>query len=338
MNDGKQSAEYLRMVLPLMSKYQVPVLPQNYAVWYEYVVGQDQNLKASINKVLESGNHFSTELNLELFNRYVKDKDENLLKNAQSSTQVLVSDLSVAVKQNMENVHHYEGILSHSAAELKNAESGDLTFLVQELVSETEHMTQLTAKFEKNLELTSAHILTLGAEFAATDKLLLTDILTGLANKEGFFELLANEIKCAEVDKDSLSLMLLSIDQFSRFADSYGNMLGDKLIRFIANLLVHSIKRRDITTRFERSVFAIILPATQLDGAARLGDIVREKLAKQKLRLSDSKQSIGSVTLSIGVAQFKIGESVDKMSVRCQKAMQLAEARGRNRVITELEL
>jgi diguanylate cyclase (GGDEF)-like protein len=149
-----------------------------------------------------------------------------------------------------------------------------------------------------------------------TEKLAFTDPLTGLFNHRYFQETLAHEfIRAKRYDKP-LSLMVIDIDFFKKFNDTYGHLVGDKVLRHVAEIFGHSIREQiDTVARYGGEEFAVILPETSLKGAKHFAERIRSKVEESKIIEDDQELS---VTLSIGVACTRVTE--------CEKTSNLIEA------------
>jgi len=163
------------------------------------------------------------------------------------------------------------------------------------------------------------------------------DSLTGLANRRCFDESLGNELSRSSRDQTSMSLILLDIDYFKEFNDTYGHLVGDECLKQIANVLQKSIGRaNDLVARFGGEEFAVILPSTDLKG----GQIIAERLRRevQNLNLTSPKVSIARhITISLGlVSTSNNGEkniTSEALIAQADKALYEAKKQGKNRVV-----
>ena len=102
---------------------------------------------------------------------------------------------------------------------------------------------------------------------------------------------------------------MIDIDHFKRVNDTFGHLVGDKVIRFVADSLRQSIKGRDCAARYGGE--GILLPETSLENAVILCNKIREHIAKTNLVRSGTKESLGQITISVGIAQKRSGEGAD---------------------------
>ena len=168
--DDKKSVEeihnYVRLALPLMSKHNVPVTPRNYAVWYEYVSGSNNELCSTIDTMLEKEEIFSEEQNEILYTRFCAEKDENELRKLREDLQqVLVSVLS-EVSDLSGQTEKYESLVSKSVDELsEDASAEKIKNVVSEIIVETKAIGSFGKSLQDKLKETTEELETLQKEF-----------------------------------------------------------------------------------------------------------------------------------------------------------------------------
>ena len=131
---------------------------------------------------------------------------------------------------------------------------------------------------------------------------------------------------------------MLDVDHFKRFNDTYGHLLGDKVLKLIGRVLKASVKGKDLAARFGGEEFAILLPDTPLSGALSLAESIRKAIEKSKIKRMDTGEAIGNITISIGAARYHSGESINSLIDRSDAALYLSKKQGRNRVTSEEQL
>ena len=154
------------------------------------------------------------------------------------------------------------------------------------------------------------------------------DALTGLRNRGVLNMELDKEFDRARRYGRALSLVMLDIDHFKRFNDSYGHLMGDKVLQELGRLIRGNIRLNDCGARYGGEEFAIILPETAIEGALIQGE--RLRAAVQQLRIPHDETNI-SITISMGIAQCEIGLTrVDQLIKAADMALYQAKADGRN--------
>lgn len=156
----------------------------------------------------------------------------------------------------------------------------------------------------------------------------MTDALTGLLNRYGLQRALQREQSEARRYHRPLSCLLIDLDNFKTINDTYGHAAGDTALQQIANILTKAVRGSDMVFRHGGEEFLVLLPETNLEGAAALAE---------KIRIAAEAQLFGGghifpMTLSAGVASLSELESGHDMIARADMALYNAKARGRNRV------
>lgn len=168
---------------------------------------------------------------------------------------------------------------------------------------------------------------------ARLDALAKTDGLTGLMNRRAFDETLAGE--CARSARTSapISLLMIDVDRFKAFNDTYGHPAGDEALRAISQCLTTTLKRpADIAARYGGEELVALLPDTTNEGAARLGEEFR--VAVRDLRIRHTGSEKGCVTVSIGIATSDRAATKKATDLvrHADEALYNAKASGRDRV------
>lgn len=158
----------------------------------------------------------------------------------------------------------------------------------------------------------------------------ITDGLTGLYNRRYFESRLASELDHARRLENPLSLIMLDLDNFKAFNDRHGHLEGDQMLKSLAAVLRLSLREGDCACRYGGEEFAVILPASDLDGARLVAERVRSGMERGLFRESAGEPS--EVTLSLGVARLNPDEEALGLVARADLALYRAKAAGKNRV------
>jgi diguanylate cyclase (GGDEF)-like protein len=175
----------------------------------------------------------------------------------------------------------------------------------------------------------------LEAKNAALDRLARTDALTGLSNRRYLDERIAAEMARAVREGGCMALVMIDVDHFKRYNDTYGHAAGDDCLRGVASAIGTVANRaNDVAARFGGEEFAILLPGTDAEGALRVAEAARHAVCA--LALPHSENAPGIVTVSAGVASVHPRDAGDTRVLleAADAALYRAKEGGRNRAGT----
>jgi diguanylate cyclase len=199
------------------------------------------------------------------------------------------------------------------------------------MLADTQKMQSVTQHLSAKLQARTDEVNSLTESLRRAQSEALLDSLTGLKNRRGL-ERAVEDLLREPPGLVGSALLLADIDHFKVVNDTYGHVLGDKVIRAVAHVLRSMIKGRDVAARLGGEEFAVLLPQTSLTGAAALAEQIRGTVAQGRIFRPDGSESIGQVTLSVGVAIARPGDTLETLLERADGAMYAAKRAGRNRV------
>ena len=161
-------------------------------------------------------------------------------------------------------------------------------------------------------------------------KLSITDDLTRLHNSRHFFKQLEAEIERTNRYGHPLSLLILDLDDFKQYNDTYGHIAGNDVLKNAGEMLRISLRNTDSAYRYGGEEFAVILPESGGDESLHFADRIRQSFENRTLM---GKQGVCTVvTVSIGVAQYIHGENITTLIKRADENMYAAKKMGKNRI------
>lgn len=158
-----------------------------------------------------------------------------------------------------------------------------------------------------------------------------TDSLTGLYNRYKFSELYLSSYKVMLQRNQEMSLLILDIDFFKKVNDTYGHNIGDQVLIQISHAIIKALRNIDIICRWGGEEFIMLLPTASLKNAQELANKLRISIEELELDI------VGRITVSIGVASVKEGDTMQDVVERADSALYLAKDSGRNCVKSELD-
>jgi len=167
--------------------------------------------------------------------------------------------------------------------------------------------------------------------FEATERLAITDGLTGLVNHRTLQSRLDEHLAAAQRYGKKVSLLFTDIDHFKCVNDTYGHPVGDVVLREVARILQREARTTDVAARYGGEEFALVMPETDLAGAIKTAERIREKVGKASFA---TEQGELKVTLSVGVATFP-GDAATKAQLieRADGGLYHAKRHGRNQTV-----
>ncbi len=160
----------------------------------------------------------------------------------------------------------------------------------------------------------------------------IVDELTNLSNRRHVLLRFNEELERAQRLKNDLSCMMLDIDHFKEVNDTYGHLIGDKILKEAAALIMDSIRTYDIAGRYGGEEFLVILPDTSIGSALALAERIRINI-QENLYLRAGLTLKKSITVSLGIASLRSSDrTVDEMLMRADDSLYKAKRDGRNRV------
>lgn len=340
MSDQKYSEkiyEIVRLVLPLMSKHDIPITPENYTVWYTHVSGDYPELSEIINGMIDNEDIFTEEKNETLYQQFYIEKKENELMKFREGLQKISDAILKELKGLTGQTEQYESSISKSVSRLSEGVSDEnFNDIINEIIEETKVMGAHGKTIQQNLRETTNNLKVMQKEFEEVKTAAMVDYLTGAANRKALIDKY-NEYADEAVpgDKD-LCLLLIDIDHFKQFNDKFGHLIGDDVLKFVAKRTKELIRGRDFFARYGGEEFAVLLPQTPISGASIVAENIRKFFAESAIKTVSDSVKLGNITVSIGVACYRSGESFEELFFRSDKALYWAKENGRNRVVNEL--
>jgi diguanylate cyclase len=323
-----------------MARHDVPATPENYAIWYAYAAGSDPELVKALDVVISNNGTFTPERNAEIRERFFARS------RLDQTVQATGAGLESAIARILELLGDHDADQSafgRKLAQMSGALDGGSTAetvqqVLRQLRQETRAILVKNQELEYRLNRSKREIEQLRQDLETVRRDALTDPLTGIANRKQFDQRLREACAAALEDGTAVALVMADIDHFKAFNDRFGHRVGDEVLKLVARHLRDHVKGRDTPARYGGEEFTLILPATSLDGATVLAEQIRKSLAEHNLTSRQTDLRYGRVTLSSGIAVYRLGERLDDLLQRADRALYLAKQGGRNRVCTESQL
>jgi diguanylate cyclase len=338
LENKERSTEILRLALPLMARQMAAFHPLSYALWYEHCAGINPDLSRVLDGRLTSNNALSEADVWRLYAQHIAARDMEAFERLQLQLRNLLEDTAhSAATASTQAAEFGDSLEVHARALAAPQQDPEkIRQLVADMLGDTRKMQAVAQDLSAKLQARTNEVNSLTESLRRAQSEALLDSLTGLKNRRGL-ERAVEDLMREQSGLLGSALLLADIDHFKVVNDTYGHVLGDKVIRAVAHVMRSSIKGRDVAARLGGEEFAILLPQTSLTGAAAVAEQIRGTVAQGRICRPDGNESIGQVTLSVGVAIAKAGDTLEALLERADAAMYAAKRAGRNRVSVAAE-
>jgi diguanylate cyclase len=315
-----------------------PAEPRDYEIWYNYATGHIPALNQAIDATLAcKGNLDPAEVDA-IHETYfsparLTDRIDSVGSKVAAEIDRVMTVIDHAASANTactERLNDVNGTLSG-----RDAAPEQLRAIVASLLGITRDFARAKQTVELQLTASRQKIQELQDDLEAVRHESLTDPLTTLANRKCFDHALADAIATSATTGSQLSLLMIDIDHFKSFNDTFGHLTGDQVLRLVALCLKQNVKGQDLAARYGGEEFAVVLPRTGSREAQRVADHVRRAVMGKELMKRSTGESLGRITVSIGVASWRFGDSSQSLIERADDCLYAAKRSGRNRAICE---
>jgi len=322
----------------LMATHNILPTPENYTVWYHYAQGKNAEMNAEIDKVVAQKLPFTPMLCNSLYQRhFVVDRHQQMVDETSATAQKMLQDVLAAVNNFSGETKDYNKDLGQYITNITQ-ETGDsgLKSIVSQIVGATASLKERGEVMNQRLEESKKEIEELRENLEQASHEAQRDGLTGLYNRRTFERIVEEYMGTALEKKTPLCLLMMDVDHFKKFNDTYGHLLGDEVLKIFARTLLDMLKGQDVVARFGGEEFVAVLPQTPIEGAMRVADAIRQTIASKELKRKDTGQNFGQITVSVGVASFRgATDDIPKLIQRADEALYESKRLGRNRVTRE---
>jgi len=331
-----QTVQFARLAMAAMAERNILPSPENYAVWHAHVSGRRPELSRAIESLIAENQTFTEAVNQALYRRFFDHgADQEAVSLVTREIEAVLGQAVALVQSQGNDAENYGRTLEAASDDIARG-GPNLAEVVNRLVAETRQMLARKRILEKKLGDSANEISELRTRLDTVSREAITDVLTGIPNRLRFDSVVRSTVADAARTTKPMCLIMLDIDHFKKFNDTYGHQMGDQVLRLVARTIVECVRPDDTAARYGGEEFAIVLPGTDLDAAFKIAERVRTAVASKSITRRNQNEVLGSITLSLGIARFRAGENIEALIERADEALYLAKRSGRNRVMGEV--
>lgn len=314
--------------------------PVNYAVWYSYATGENRDLNIEIDLLIKRKTPPSEDVTLYLFNKYVLAKpreEEKVVANTSHNTQNVLAEIMSIIDRFNDDTNNYNEQLDEQVSKLSDKITDPtLKEMAKEIVSRATSIRESSSALSKKLEQSRSEVVQLKTSLEKVTSEASKDFLTGTGNRKAFEAKIDELSAWAKAKGGDVCLLMVDVDHFKKFNDKYGHQLGDEVLKKVGRTMIDSVKGKDFVARYGGEEFAVLLPATALATGLIVAENIRKSISETDLVRKDTGESVGPITVSIGVSRYRPDVDTAALFIsRADAALYKSKMGGRNCVTPE---
>jgi len=330
--ESDEANAIFRVLVALLGKQKIPPNIINLNLLYEYVSETNTNLVKELKPYIEGQVNYSKDEATEFYKKYILEKDHSKQEQIKAAIDNYFNDLIVDIDLiNKHNANSNEHIKMNYKKLVESDPTSESTDLIKDVVTEIQNVIEANTKFEQDLAAKQTELEQLRKELEDTKELADKDPLTKLKNRRFFDGFINRYIEKAKISGGILSLIILDIDFFKKVNDTYGHIVGDQVIKMVADSIREVISKDSIAARIGGEEYAVLLPKISINQTKNLSESIRKNVAKKKLSINKGEDKI-AVTISVGATAYKSGEDYNSFVQRADEALYHSKENGRNQV------
>jgi diguanylate cyclase len=310
--------------------------PKSYALWYSYAAGDSGLLTAAVNSRLASKAGLTAKDIDDLHRTYIAPNDvPDKVDRLGARIAGEIEQVAAAVDTANSSAGAFSADLAGAAGQLGGVKDGDgVRAVIEHLLKGAREMAATNARLQLQLHAMWEEIAQLRRDLTALRAECQTDPLTSLGNRRCFIAALERAVaECSA--KDAPTLLMVDIDGIKAINETYGHVVGDRVLRFVAATLKDGITGRDLAARYRDDRFAVLLPRATLAPAVRIAEQFRHAIMKCELVKRSTGEKQARLTVSAGVATWHEGMNAQALIEAAEFCLYAAKRSGRNCVISE---
>lgn len=329
----QRSTELLRAALSLMGQHDAAFNPTTFAVFYEHAAGTNSGLSRAIEECARAQPRLDDAAIERLHRDHVSEIDEQAVQRASGDLERVMSGVAESAARTGDRAGQFGQVLNGLQAALTTPADPSLEPMMNRVLEGTAAMRDSAAALQQQVAASSQEIERLRVDLTRARDEALIDPLTRARNRKGFDQSLDAMLRQPPDDGAAHCLVLFDIDRFKAVNDTYGHVMGDRVLQAVAEVLRTVVEASGHSVaRYGGEEFAVVLPNTSLDQALPIAQACRQRVSEMKVRDRRTQNIVLKVTLSGGVAALQPNEDATTLLTRADAALYAAKQAGRNQI------
>ncbi len=309
-------------------------VPHNFEMWYAYYAQSNLDVVRAIDSMGADPQALTDQRCGAIHQEFLSNAHEGeVARQATATIQATMDGFSSRLAQAKTATGRYRGALEEAAHTLSHTDSVlAMRTTLQSVLDSTGDMIAHNHQLAAELERSAQAMQQLQGEFEQVRKQSLTDGLTALPNRKAFDAELQRLWQEADAQGAAFCMLMVDIDHFKAFNDTFGHQVGDEVLRIVARTLQESLASGEMAARYGGEEFAVLLPGRDLQAGLAQANALRTQVHNMLMTRRATGEKIGRVPVSGGVAQCCIPESAQALVARADGALYAAKKNGRNRI------
>ena len=331
---GPQAFELAHRAVEDMERRGIWPTPLNFELWIHMLGEPEGDLAREIDRLSATRETITEGISEVLAAAYLpKARLDEHIRDAGDRLNRELASVTEAIKAAHVSSEQYGQTLAGAGRELAGqTEPAEFGKLVKTLSNATRDVQQDNRSLEQRLAESTAEVSRLKVNLERVRRDATTDGLTGLANRKAFDDEFARACDEARKKRQPLTLAVLDIDHFKKFNDTWGHQTGDQVLRYVASVIGRLAPAPRFAARYGGEEFAMIFPGERSHDVLKTLERIRKEVSSRALKRRSTGEDLGAITLSAGLADFRMAEETVTLVERADEALYASKRTGRNRV------
>ncbi len=308
----------MSLAIKQLTKWQLPGTPVNYAVSYEYVANKNAELRADIQRQLQTDKRLDDFFIEEIYKQYILGQNK--------FREEIITDLGNVLghvenncKQSSASAQVFINQLDNNISDLQSVNANKRTVAVSQLRQASSTFKSKQQSLVEQLQLSQKHTRALQNELDEVSKEIYCDPITGLYNRKAMSKHIDTWL--SQDPNKKIAMIVVNINHFPQFNQRFGALLGDVILSKVANKISSYVNKSGLPVRTSGDEFLILLPDVEASSASEIGEKIRTGVEKLRFVSVQTGIRLPQMKISLGISEMKAKEPFNHCIQRAREAL-----------------